>query len=63
MYLTGCAGECEEQNVQRFVVGVEDVEVTSASSSELKGVHRHRTELEAGSEKRSGRRLSISLGS
>ena len=47
MYLTGCASECEEQNVQRFVVGVEEVEVTSASSSELKGVHRHGTELEA----------------
>ena len=33
--------------MQRFVVGVEDVEVTSASSSELKRVHRHGTELEA----------------
>ena len=30
VYLIGCASEYEEQSVQRFVVGVEDVEVTSA---------------------------------
>ena len=47
MRLTGCAGGHEEQSVQRFVVGVEDVEVASASSWVTKIIHRPETELEA----------------